>query len=155
MGKKDGVGLIVRNPKNQILTLQELLPNFRVGREPGMRGFALETMKPGETVPITLLRMLGEELPGIRVNWPPEFIGEYPIFGKISADIFLATTKSFNLPVQVNDPPEVGFYRWESIEQALGTRLRPGVRNVLDALLLKWRNIATPEPALTQNLASG
>lgn len=156
MWKKEGVGLIVFNPNRHILTQKEFRESSRVGRQPGMRGFALETMKPGETVPIALIRMLGEELPGISVKWPPELIGEYPIFGKISADIYLTTTSSLDkLPVQVDEDPEVGDYRWEPIRQALGTWLRPGVRDVLAALLLKQCETATPQRELLRNLASG
>src|SRR3989344_4816584 len=151
---KEGAGLVVLNPKLHTLTQRENRENLRVGKVPGMRGFAFETIEPGETVYDALVRILDEEYTGIPTpSWPPKFIGERLIFGEISADIFVTTTNSFKLPITVSADPEVDDHRWESFEQALGSWLRPGVRDVFELLRGHREEMIRPQFEWSQSLA--
>lgn len=130
-----GVALIVQNPRGEILVLQEHESKPHLGKYPGMFSIPMETSKPSEPDSCAVVRLIKEELPGLRLvadgtlNAP---IGSYRVVPRVWVRLFCIKADNANLPdSDDSNNKEVGNHQWVVPEKALSLWLRQGAHEMI------------------------
>ncbi len=127
-----GVALVVANPTDEILILQEFVNKPHLGKYRGMFSIPMETSQPGESDLSALQRLKEEELPGVpALELPGTYIGVYRIVSGVWVRLYKTEAVSYRLPNTMSNEHEVGNYRWIPIDAALSLWLRQGAREML------------------------
>jgi hypothetical protein len=122
-----GVALVVVNPHNNLLVIQEKETKDWLGKKAGMDSIPMETAKPGEDDFKVLVRLQHEELPGLPLIQLPEYyVGAYRIAPHTWAKLYVARAPTFELPMFVSDQSDVGHPRWMDPSDAMQLWLRRG-----------------------------
>jgi hypothetical protein len=109
-----GVALVVVNPHNNLLVIQEKETKDWLGKKAGMDSIPMETAKPGEDDFKVLVRLQHEELPGLPLIQLPEYyVGAYRIAPHTWAKLYVARAPTFELPMFVSDQSDGA---WEMIQ---------------------------------------
>src|SRR3989344_996715 len=133
MQSNNGVALIIEGPDRKLLILEEFVDKPRLKNRAGDNSTPMEEVVGAETDYQALLRLWREELPGMPpLPLPGKFIGQYQIVPSEWANLYAVTTAWRELPVEASDKPEVGNYRWLSLDQVLKLQLRPGAREMFE-----------------------
>ncbi|MEK7664957.1 MAG: NUDIX domain-containing protein [Patescibacteria group bacterium] len=140
-----GVALIVQNPEGKILVLQEHESKPHFGKYSGMFSIPMETSKPNESNYSTVVRLIGEELPGLDLPIDgvlKAYIGDYRIVSGVWVKLFLIKANNAYLPDSENSKnKEVGNYQWMNPEKALNLWLRQGAREMINDFMSNKKGV--------------
>ena len=129
-----GVALVVANPDNEVLILQEFESKPYLGKYAGMFSIPMETSKPGEPDHSALARLVTEELPGFTTSLEISEArrGGYRIGPHGWGSLYAATVPNGTLPNPTSQTSEVGNHKWVLLPDAKRLWLRQGAREMLD-----------------------
>lgn len=131
-----GVALIVQNPEEKILILQEYETKSHFGKYCGMFSIPMETSRSNESNYYAIVRLIKEELPGF--NLPIKdilrsHIGAYRIASHIWVNLYSVMTTNNCLPDSKNvRNNEVGNHQWIYPKEALNFWLRQGAWEMIN-----------------------
>lgn len=129
-----GVALIVSNPRNEILVVQELQAKPHFGKYAGMFSPPMETSHKGETDDSAISRLINEELPGLagHIKTERKRRGVYRIVPGVWVSLYVGQTQDSSLPTpNKKSKEEVGGYAWVLPGNALALWLRQGAREMI------------------------
>ena len=132
MLENTGVALDIIGPNEKHLILEEFFDKPRLKKKAGDSSNPMETVRKGATAFQTLHRMWREELPGMpTLPLPGQLVGQYQIVLGEIANLYVVRIDSLPLPKQDTPSPEVGNYRWLTLEEIPGVQLRPGAKEMI------------------------
>ena len=128
-----GVALIVRNPNNEIVLVEELQTKERYGKYAGMFSPPMETCHDEESDESALIRLVDEELPGLAeyIVINPERRGMYQVVPDVWVSLYTGQIQNLLLPTLDATSIEIGRHVAEPPTQALTRWLRQGAREML------------------------
>ena len=133
-----GVALIVYDPDDNILILQEYESKPHIGKYSGMFSVPMETSEPDELDFHAIVRLVVEELQGFDILITDTLllrIGSYQIVPDVWVNLYSIETVNNHLPDFNPKNKEVGNYRWMRPEEALLLWLRQGAREMISDFL--------------------
>jgi 8-oxo-dGTP pyrophosphatase MutT (NUDIX family) len=148
-----GVALVVVNPDDEVLILQEFESKPHLGKYPGMFSIPMETSRPGEADRSALVRLVAEEAPGLgdKLEIREERLGVYRIVPHVWVSLYGATAIDAALPDQQGGESEVGNHAWVSPTEAVALWLRQGAAEMLEdyiagrtGVVRRWCRTAKP-----------
>lgn len=153
-----GVALIISNPRDEILIIQELQTKPHFGKYAGMFSPPMETSQKGERDCSTVGRLIDEELPGLagHIKIEDERCGVYRIVPGVWVSLYVGHLSSSCLPTPTESSrKEVGGYAWVFPDKALTFWLRQGAREMLTDYIENRKNVVCRfcRPPATQALS--
>lgn len=146
-----GVALVVVNPDNEILILQEFELKPHLGKYPGMFSIPMETSRPGEPDRSALVRLVAEELSGFaaKLGIREARCGVYRIVPRVWVSLYAATVPDATLPNSEGGISEVGNYGWVSLSDVVKLWLRQGAREMIEDYAAGRSNVVCRRCAAT------
>ena len=138
-----GVALIIRNPRDEVLILQEFEAKPHFGKYPGMFSPPMETSRKEEQDRSALTRLIYEELPGFEghVEIEGKRHGVYRVVPGAWVSLYVGRVPDLLLPIpDSRSGKEVGGYFWTPPRNALTLWLRQGAREMLSDYIANRRN---------------
>lgn len=131
MKRLRAVGLILVNPADKILVLQEFVAKPGLGKHGGMFSIPMETCHVEEANLLTLKRLYDEELTGIPFLGKVTYIGAYRIAPRVWVRLYSMRLEK-DSPEICGYTQEVGNHKWVSINEALTLWLRRGAVEMIE-----------------------